>query len=221
VCRLARRAGLLGFAGGRGRRGARRVVAVDSTGFALTHCSVHYRHRRGARARPGFAKLTACCDVATHFIVSALATRGPTYDSPQFGPVVRRAAAAVPLRRVLADAGYDAEGHHTLCTRGLGAECLIAVNARGARRIGTPQRRRVAARLAGEARARRHYGQRWQAESCFSRHKRLTGDALRARRDAAQRAELLLRVFTHNALLLHAREGIQQSILSRESSVRQ
>jgi hypothetical protein len=138
--------------------------------------------------------------VATQLVLAALATRGPTYDAPLFGPVVRRAAARVPLGLVLADAGYDAERHHALCAA-LGADALIAVNPRGARRIGTPARRRVAWRLARRA-DRRRYAQRWQVESCFSRQKRRTGDALRARRPAAQRVELLFRPLTHNLLLL-------------------
>lgn len=161
---------------------------------------MHYRNRRGARDRVGWAKLTTCCDVETQFILAALATRGPTYDSPLFAPVVRRAAARLPLGCVLADAGYDAERHHGLCAA-LGADALIAVNPRGAPRIGTPARRRARWRLQ-RAPARARYAQRWQIESAYSRQKRRTGDALRAHRPAAQRAELLLRALTHNLLIL-------------------
>jgi transposase len=51
---------------------------------------------------------------------------------------------------------------------------------------------------------KRKYGQRWQAESAFSRHKRLLGSALRARSDAARERECYLRVLTHNIMLLAA-----------------
>jgi transposase len=51
---------------------------------------------------------------------------------------------------------------------------------------------------------RRKYGQRWQVESTFNRHKRLLGAALRARSDAARECERFLRVLTHNLMLLAA-----------------
>ena len=53
-------------------------------------------------------------------------------------------------------------------------------------------------------RRQRVYGQRWQAESGFSRNKRLLGSALRARRWPDQKREILLRVLTHNLMLLAA-----------------
>ena len=53
---------------------------------------------------------------------------------------------------------------------------------------------------------RRHrrtgYGQRWQAESAFSAQKRLLGSALRARCWLNQKAEMAVRVLTHNLMLL-------------------
>ena len=48
------------------------------------------------------------------------------------------------------------------------------------------------------------YGQRWQAESAFSRHKRLLGSALRGKSDASRERECYLRVLTHNLMLLAA-----------------
>jgi transposase len=56
-------------------------------------------------------------------------------------------------------------------------------------------------------RHRRVYGQRWQAESVFSRTKRLLGSAWRARSDQSRERECLLRVLTHNLMLLAAAEN--------------
>ena len=56
------------------------------------------------------------------------------------------------------------------------------------------------------SRYQRVYGQRWQAESAFSRHKRRLGSALGARSDAARERECQLRVLTHNLMLLAAHE---------------
>jgi transposase len=52
---------------------------------------------------------------------------------------------------------------------------------------------------------KRQYRQRAQVESAFSRHKRLLGEALRARSDAAREREGYLRVLTHNIMLLAAK----------------
>ena len=56
------------------------------------------------------------------------------------------------------------------------------------------------------------YHQRWHAESGFSQHKRRLGSALTARSSAAQAREIVLRVLTHNLMLLRwPTIGIQQS----------
>jgi transposase len=48
------------------------------------------------------------------------------------------------------------------------------------------------------------YNERWHAESGFSQHKRRLGSALTTRHDDAQARELILRVLTHNHMLLAA-----------------
>jgi hypothetical protein len=49
------------------------------------------------------------------------------------------------------------------------------------------------------------YHQRWHAESTFSRHKRRLGSALTAQRTASQQRETVLRVLTHNLMILTRR----------------
>lgn len=123
---------------------------------------------------------------------------------------MRQAAALLPLARLLADAGYDAEHNHALCRERLGVRrTVIALNRRGTGRRWprTRYRRQMKRRW-----CKRLYGQRWQAESAFSRHKRRLGAALTARGPTARRREPLLRVLTHNVMLLHrGRAGFQQS----------
>ncbi|MCI0755760.1 transposase, partial [Teichococcus vastitatis] len=50
-----------------------------------------------------------------------------------------------------------------------------------------------------------YYHQRWHIESGFSQHKRRLGSALRARGHQAQQRELILRVLTHNLMILRSR----------------
>ena len=49
---------------------------------------------------------------------------------------------------------------------------------------------------------KRVYGQRWQVESAFSRHKRRLGSALAATSWAGQKREIYTRVLTHDLMLL-------------------
>jgi transposase len=179
-------------------------AAVDATGLESRHVSRYYRWRLGGRhAWHEWPKLTVVCDIESHFWLGAYVCMGPTQDSPQFEPAVRQAASYQPISQVLADKGYDAEHNHALCREQLGiASTIIAVrrNTNGSRRWpATPYRREMKHRRLRDA-----YGQRWQAESAFSRHKRRFGPALRARTWLMQRWECLLRVLTHNLALVAA-----------------
>jgi hypothetical protein len=205
ILRRARRCGLLPA---RGQPGA--TLAVDATGLAARYVSLYYTTRRfRAGGQPWeflarrFPKLTAVVETQSHLVLGAIATRGPSHDAPQFGPVLRQTAAMataadVPLAAVLADAAYDAERHHVLCHEQLQIpRVLIPVNRRGRTCARARYRRALDRRF-----PRRAYRQRWHAESAFSQHKRPLGDALTARHSLAQRHELLLRVLTHNLLIL-------------------
>src|SRR5215212_11971156 len=64
-----------------------------------------------------------------------------------------------------------------------------------------PLRRKMYRRFAGQL-DREAYGQRWQIETVNSMIKRNLGSALRARTAVRRRHELLLRVLTHNVMLM-------------------
>jgi len=182
------------------------VATIDATGLEPRHVSAYFIDRRGpllGRRRRHWPKLTAVCDTASHLIAGAVVTRGPSQDSPQFPSAVRQAAALLAPYRLLGDAGDDAEHNHRLCRERLGIrETLIALNRRNMRRMGrrwplTPYRREMKRCF-----PRVVYRERWQAESILSRLKRRLGAALTSRRTRAQRREILLRVLTHNLMLL-------------------
>ena len=198
-------------AGAGGLLDAAPVAAVDATGLEARHVSTYFRWRRGSDAgrRPGqrqraWPKLTCAWHVASHLILGAVTGTGPAQDSPDFTPALRQARRLLRLDTVLADAAYDAEHHHALCYEALGVRAVvIPLNPRGAGRRWpkTPYRR------AARRRAFPHalYAQRWHAESGFSRHKRRLGSALTARRPASQPRQAILRVLTHNLMLLARR----------------
>ena len=205
------------------------MAAVDATGLEARYASPHYRYvysaryirayqelhpgRRPARPhyRPGHPKLTAVVHTRSHLILGAVPALGPAHDTPDFAPAMRQAAALVAFHAVTADAGYDAEHCHVLCRETLGIPTTaIALN----RRMHDPSRwPRTRYRRAMRQRFPREiYGERQQAESTFSQHKRRLGAALTARSTAAQMRELVLRVITHNVSILHrAGKAIQQS----------
>jgi hypothetical protein len=102
---------------------------------------------------------------------------------------------------LLADKAYDAEHNHELARdQSFIRSTVIPLNRRGRGRKwpATKYRRQMRRRF-----PRRKYGQRWQAESVSSRHKRLD-DALRSRSPEAQERECRLRVLTHNVMILAA-----------------
>jgi hypothetical protein len=169
--------------------------------------SLYYRVRRGEAKRPrhrrrAWPTLTAVVHARSHLIAGAVTGRGPTQDSPNFSPAMRQAASVLAMHTVLADAGSDAEHNHRLCREQLGLrQVVIKLNPRnrGRRWPQAPCRRAMR-----RAFPTRWYHQRWHAESAFSRHKRRLGSALTARRTPSQARELVLRVLTHNLLILRS-----------------
>jgi hypothetical protein len=195
----------------RGLIGETPTAAVDATGLESRHTSRYFFKRAGRKHTARlWTKLTVACDTASHFFVGATVTGGPANDSPQFRPVMTQAALAVGWDRVLADAAFDAEEHHRYCREDLGVRAtVIPLNrrGRGRKRPKTEYRRQMVRRFRKKPRGARHrrvYGQRWQAESAFSRHKRRLGSALGGRSDEARRREGYLRVLTHDLMLLAA-----------------
>jgi len=176
-------------------------AAVDATGLETRHASSYYVERKGYRPfrRKCWPKLTLVCHTASHLFAGAVVTRGPSNDSPQFPAAVRGAAQNVHFDRLLADAAYDAEHNHRLCREELGIRStVIPLNPRrGQKAPSTKYRAQMKRRFHN-----RIYGNRWQVESAISRNKRLLGSALRARIGETQDDESLLRVLTHNLMIL-------------------
>jgi hypothetical protein len=177
-------------------------ATVGSTGMETRHASAHIRGCVGRTdcSREAWPKLSAAVPCRSHLIAAAHVCRGPTQDSPAFDPLMPQAARNVRFFRVPAEKAYDAGHNHALCRREPGVRTTaIPINPRAhpGRLPKTPCRRLMQTRF-----PRRLYGQRSQAESTFSRHKRLLGSALTAKREGRQHNEIRMRVLTHNLMLL-------------------
>ena len=181
--------------------GKKAQIIVDATGLESRYVSRYYVWRSGYKrfGRRQWPKLSVACHSRTHLLPGVFVSWGPSQDSPQFAPVLRQAATKARWDQVLGDAAYDAEHNHVLCRDILGIRSTV-IPARRRNSLKWPKtkyRRQMKKRF-----FRKIYGQRWQVESAFSRHKRLLGAFLRSRNEASQFNECLLRVLTHNLMIL-------------------
>lgn len=181
--------------------GGKEEASVDSTGLEAGHRSAHYAHRTGQKRYRlrRWPKLTLACHNATHLLIHALISDGPSQDAPMLGPVLRGACKRVSIDRLLADGGYDSESNHVCAREELGIRLsVIKLNKRGGRRWAkTRYRRQMYRRF-----PRNKYRQRVQVESSISRFKRKLTSSLRGRSRRTQQTEIHLRVMTHDLLLL-------------------
>lgn len=174
--------------------------AIDSTGLETHHISSHFINctKRPSYFRRKWPKITVVCDTATHLIASCIVTRGPSYDFDLFQQAVGEAYKQVRFKRILGDGGYDSEANHRVAREVFGMEVMIKLNLRGFER----QPKCVHRRETKEKFDKKVFNNRWQVESVFSRNKRLLGSALRNRTDTSRERECLLRVLTHNLMII-------------------
>jgi transposase len=125
--------------------------------------------------------------------------RGPGPDDPYFQPALAQAMRRSRVDLLLADAGYDSEAAHVFARDQCGMRTLIPAT-RGrptAKRLRGFWRNRMRVRF-----NRQKYGQRWQVETVNSMIKRSMDSSLRARTYRSQSREIVLRILTHNIMIL-------------------
>jgi len=164
----------------------------------------HYdANRRRAAVNKRLPKLSLAVHAASHLILAARATTGMGADHGHFVPLLLWAAERMPLEMVLADAGYDSEDNHRLARDELGIRSVIpATCGRPGAKGPTGHYRRLMRRRFKGGPDKKHYGQRWQAETVNSMLKRNLGSACRARTPSGRKKDLLLRAVTHNLMII-------------------
>jgi hypothetical protein len=189
--------------------------------FESHHVSRYYEKRRQQSPRKGrgrwapgvnrarsrvvkhLPKFSLAVHAASHLILAASASTGLGSDSPHFVPLLLSAAQRMPLEFVLADAGFDAEDNHRLARQELGIRSLIPATI-GRQSAASPKgyyRRLMRRRFRGGP-DKDLYGQRWQVETVNSMVKRNLGSACRARTPTGRKKDMLLRVVTHNIMIV-------------------
>ena len=183
-----------------------RLAAIDGTGMESRHVSRYFTKRQadgnpdGDRTYAHFPKVVFVVDCSSHMILSAVPGRGPATDLVQFGRAWSQAARRARIEVLLADADFDAEWLHA-AVRSHGVRTIIPpTRGRPSHKPPAGQWRRVMKQRF--ARLKRNYGQRWQVETVNSMIKRRLGSALRARVEANQFREIVLRAITHNVMIV-------------------
>jgi hypothetical protein len=195
----------------RGRRTRVRYGAADSSGFDAHHASRYFIYRTGVNKKGkqpkkkvsykkfGKLMLIVCC--ATHAILAAVASSGPSPDIDQLGGVLDRLPRSQCLLHLVADAGFDSGPNHRLLREEHGIRSTIPPE--HGRPLKDPNalptdkyRRLMKTRFNKKA-----YRNRPQVETVFSMLKRNFGPALRGRSYHSRCRDLYLRVLTHNIAL--------------------
>jgi hypothetical protein len=220
LAKLFARARLLGLSS--------KPLAIDSTCFEMRHRSNHYERRcrrmveeaeTKARKGPGkwgkavnaarslrvrtMPKLAIAVASGCHLILSARTHTGVHADAPDFDDLLYHAWRRAGVRTVVADAGYDSEANHRIARQDMGVRSIIPAGiGRRTDKWPTGRWRRHMAKRGKRKADKKIYGQRAQSETVHSMMKRNRGSALRARTPEMREKEMMLRVLTHNIMLL-------------------
>jgi hypothetical protein len=181
------------------------LAAVDGTGRESRHTSRYYVKRRSKTGTSTQEttyskdpKVVLVTDCQSHLVLAAVPGRGPASDLMLFRAALKQAVGRARIGTLWADADFDGEWVHEH-VRSFGIRTLIP-----------PERGRPSDKLpVGKWRRRmrqrfdkKKYGQRWQTETVNSMIKRRLGAALRARSYWSQCREIILRVITHNVMIV-------------------
>ena len=202
-------------------KGLGTTCAIDSTLYDTHHRSRHYEQRcrhyathvkntanlRRSRAARRTPKLSLSVDTRCHLILAARTRSGMGSDARDFVPLLRDSKRRVPgLRTALADAGYDSHRNHRIARGELKVRSWIKASAgRPSDKPPTSRYRRLMRKKLSGSQKGKPYGQRAQAETVNSMMKRNLGDHLRARTPEGRRKEQMLKVITHDLMILLSR----------------
>ena len=145
-----------------------------------------------------YPKVGIVVDSDTHLVLSGVPERGPYPDIVHFEKAIIEAEKNIHSKILTADAGYDSEKSH-LFARERNIRTIIPPKV-GRQTIKLPSgkwRKIMAIRF-----NQKLYGQRWQVETVNSMIKRNLGSFLRAKTYWSQCREMMLRLFTHNVMVV-------------------
>jgi len=174
-------------------------VAIDSTGYSLDTSSFHYSKRIGRLERHrDYVKTTVAVDTKTLAVAAVKARLKRRHDLVDAKPVLRKAAKAGRIQKVIADKGYDSEEFLEFITQKLQAEPVVALKYcdKPIEKTRGELRKKLKQDFPEE-----DYPQRNMSETTNSTTKRRYDHTIRARKTHTQKIEVLLKYLTHNLTL--------------------
>ena len=198
--RITRRARVLHYA------------AVDSSGFDAHHASRYFVWRTNAKEAgkqpkkrvtyKRYGKLMLIIHTATHAILAAVASAGPTPDIDELDGVLAELPSSIAICHMVGDKGFDSAHNHSSLRDYHGMLSTIPIGHgrpnKDPKALPTDKYRRLMKTRFN----RKAYRQRPQVETVFSMIKRNLGDALRGKSYWSRCRDMLLRVATHNIMLI-------------------
>ena len=183
------------------------LAALDGTGFESHHVSKYFVQRKQRTAKEGyqtthytrFPKVGVVCDAANHLVISGIPERGPKFDRTHYRTALKEAVQQKRIKNLAADAGYDGEGNHVHARATYDIRTIIPPTI-GRKSSALPKTKYR--KLMRTQWPQALYGQRWQVETVMSMIKRNLGSALRARSYWSQCREIVLRLLTHNVMVV-------------------
>lgn len=172
------------------------AVAMDATGLEMGTASAHFVSRSG-RGRKHWVKVSVMIVCGSLFPLGSVLSIGPDNDKCQAEELMEKSL-DIPIKHLpqtlYADAGYDAEWVHEKCRQQWGIQSVIK-----------PVIHRKDGTLGGEHRQEmtpenfkaKGYGKRWHIESFFSGFKRMMGDSLSSKTNAAMIKEAAFRLLAY------------------------
>lgn len=188
-----------------------KYAAADSSGFDAHHASRYFilrtkAYRKGKEPKKPtsykhYGKLMLVICTATHAILAAVASRGPTPDVAELDTVLMELAPSQKLEHLVADAGFDSAYNHALLREHHGMRSTIPPDAgrpsKDPNALPTDKYRRLMkTRFNTKA-----YRKRPQVETVISMLKRNFGSSLRGNSHWSRCRDIYLRVLTHNIAL--------------------
>jgi len=182
------------------------LSAIDGTGFESHHISAYFVKRKAKGEEryqmttyTRYPKVGIVVGSTTHLVLAGVPERGPYPDIVHFEKAIDEAEKNIHSKIVTADAGYDSEKSHIFARDKYNIRTIIPPKiGRRTSKLPSGKWRKVMATRFNKV----LYGQRWQVETVNSMLKRNLGSFLRARTYWAQCREMMLRIFTHNIMIV-------------------
>ena len=195
--------------------------AIDSTGFRTTTFSAYNSSKYGLSKEHGWVKAHMCIGVKTNIVVAVNITDGNAGDSPEFSPLIKKAAEGFVISEVSADMAYSSRDN------------LDMVNSVGGMAY-IPFKKSATGRAGGSAMWKKmyhyfqlnkdeffeHYHKRSNIESTNAAIKRKFGETLKSKNPVAQVNELLAKIIAYNlTVVIHEmyENGIDPTFLQIKS----